>query len=416
VRADQPSVVVTGLGATTPLGGDVASTWESLLAGRSGARKLPADWTEVPLPVQIAAPAAVDPATVLDRVQARRLDRCEQLAIVAAREAWAHAGSPEVDPDRLAVVVSSGIGGVASTIAAYDTMNDKGWQRLSPYTVPMLMPNGAAGWIAIELGARAEVHTTVSACASGAEAIGYAIDMIRAGRADVVLAGGTEAAIIPLNVAAFAAMRALSTRNDEPERASRPFDKGRDGFLLGEGAGIVVVESAEHAARRGAPVHAIAAGFGYSSDAHHIAQPDPEGTGLVKAMQRALADSGVAAEQIVHVNAHATSTPAGDVVEGQAIARALGDAAGGVVVSATKSMTGHLLGGAGAVESVATILALRDHVAPPTINLDDPDDEAGIDIATEPRKLAPHTSAPMAALNNSFGFGGANVALAFTAV
>ena len=416
MRADQPSVVVTGLGATTPLGGDVASTWESLLAGRSGARKLPADWTEVPLPVQIAAPAAVDPATVLDRVQARRLDRCEQLAIVAAREAWAHAGSPEVDPDRLAVVVSSGIGGVASTIAAYDTMNDKGWQRLSPYTVPMLMPNGAAGLIAIELNARAEVHTTVSACASGAEAIGYAIDMIRAGRADVVLAGGTEAAIIPLNVAAFAAMRALSTRNDEPERASRPFDKGRDGFLLGEGAGIVVVESAEHAARRGASVHAIAAGFGYSSDAHHIAQPDPEGTGLVKAMQRALADSGVAAEQIVHVNAHATSTPAGDVVEGQAIARALGDAAGGVVVSATKSMTGHLLGGAGAVESVATILALRDHVAPPTINLDDPDDEAGIDIATEPRKLAPHTSAPMAALNNSFGFGGANVALAFTAV
>jgi 3-oxoacyl-[acyl-carrier-protein] synthase II len=416
VRADQPRVVVTGLGATTPLGGDVASTWESLVAGRSGARKLPADWAPVPLPVQIAAPAAVDPATVLDRVQARRLDRCEQLAIVAAREAWAHAGSPEVDPDRLAVVVSSGIGGVASTIAAYDTMNDKGWQRLSPYTVPMLMPNGAAGWIAIELNARAEVHTTVSACASGAEAIGYAIDMIRAGRADVVLAGGTEAAIIPLNVAAFAAMRALSTRNDEPERASRPFDKGRDGFLLGEGAGMVVVESAEHAARRGAPVHAIAAGFGYSSDAHHIAQPDPDGIGLVKAMQRALADSGVAAEQIVHVNAHATSTPAGDVVEGQAIARALGDGAGGVVVSATKSMTGHLLGGAGAVESVATILALREHVAPPTINLDDPDDEAGIDIATEPRKLAPHTSAPMAALNNSFGFGGANVALVFTAV
>ena len=415
MRADQPSVVVTGLGATTPLGGDVASTWESLLAGRSGARKLPADWTDVPLPVQIAAPAAVNPATVLDRVQARRLDRCEQLAIVAAREAWADAGSPEVDQDRLAVVVSSGIGGVASTIAAYDTMNAKGWQRLSPYTVPMLMPNGSAGWIAIELGARAEVHTTVSACASGAEAIGYAIDMIRAGRADVVLAGGTEAAIIPLNVAAFAAMRALSTRNDEPERASRPFDRGRDGFLLGEGAGIVVLESAEHAARRGATVHAIAAGVGYSSDAHHIAQPEPAGTGLVKAIQRALADSGLPAGQFVHVNAHATSTPAGDVVEGQAIARALGDAAGGVVVSATKSMTGHLLGGAGAVESVATILALREQVAPPTINLDDPDDEAGIDIATEPRKLTPHTSAPMAALNNSFGFGGANVALTFTA-
>jgi 3-oxoacyl-[acyl-carrier-protein] synthase II len=414
VRADQPRVVVTGLGATTPLGGDVASTWESMLAGRSGAVRLPDGWSDVPLPVQIAATAAVDPATVLDRVQARRLDRCEQFAIVAAREAWADAGSPDVDGDRLAVVVASGIGGVASILSAYDTLHEKGWQRLSPFTVPMLMPNGSAGWIAIELGARAEVHTPVSACASGAEAIGYAIDMIRAGRADVVVAGGTEAAIMPLNIAAFAAMRALSTRNDEPERASRPFDKGRDGFLLGEGAGVLVLESAEHAARRGATALAVAAGVGYSSDAHHIAQPDPEGIGLVKAMQRTLADSGLDAEQFVHVNAHATSTPAGDAVEGQAIARAFGSAAPGIVVSATKSMTGHLLGGAGAVESVATIMALREHVAPPTINLDDPEDDTGVDIATEPRKLAPHTSAPMAALNNSFGFGGANVALAFS--
>jgi 3-oxoacyl-[acyl-carrier-protein] synthase II len=413
VRADQPRVVVTGLGATTPLGGNVADTWESLLAGRSGARKLPADWSPVPLPVQIAAPAAVDPATALERVQARRLDRCEQLALVAAREAWADAGAPEVDPFRLGVVVSSGIGGVASTIAAYDTMNDKGWQRLSPFTVPMLMPNGSAGWLSLELNARAGVHTTVSACASGAEAIGYAVDMIRSGRADVVLAGGTEAAIIPLNIAAFAAMRALSTRNDEPEQASRPFDKGRDGFLLGEGAGIVVLESAEHAAKRGATVHAVAAGAGYSADAHHIAQPEPEGTGILHAIQNCIADAQLDPEQLVHVNAHATSTPAGDVVEGQTIARALGAAASGVVVSATKSMTGHLLGGAGAVEAVATILALREHVAPPTINLDDPED-AGVDIATEPRKLTPHTSAPMAALNNSFGFGGANVTLAFT--
>jgi len=413
VRADQPRVVVTGLGATTPLGGNVTDTWESLLAGRSGARKLPADWSPVPLPVQIAAPAAIDPATALDRVQARRLDRCEQLALVAAREAWASAGAPEVDPFRLGVVVSSGIGGVASTIAAYDTMNDKGWQRLSPFTVPMLMPNGSAGWLSLELNARAGVHTTVSACASGAEAIGYAIEMIRSGRADVVLAGGTEAAIIPLNVAAFAAMRALSTRNDEPERASRPFDRGRDGFLLGEGAGMVVLESAEHAASRGATVHAVAAGAGYSADAHHIAQPDPDGTGILRAIQHSIADAQLDPEQIVHVNAHATSTPAGDVVEGQTNARALGAAASGVVVSATKSMTGHLLGGAGAVEAVATILALREHVAPPTINLDDPED-AGVDIATEPRKLTPHTSAPMAALNNSFGFGGANVTLAFT--
>ena len=414
MRADQPRVVVTGLGVTTPLGGDVASTWDGMLAGQSGTRSLTGDGY-ASLPTRIAATAAVDPATVLDRVQARRLDRCEQFALVAAREAWADAGAPEVPPERLGVVVSSGIGGISTTLAAYDTLRERGWQRLSPFTVPMLMPNGSAGWIGIELGARAGVHTTVSACASGAEAIGYAIQMIRTGRADVVLAGGTEVAIIPLNIAAFAAMRALSTRNDEPELASRPFDKGRDGFVLGEGAGMVVLESAEHAQRRGARLHAMAAGAGYSSDAHHIAQPEPSGTGIVTAIQAVLADAGLDPDQVVHVNAHATSTPAGDAVEGQAIATALGPAADGVVVSATKSMTGHLLGGAGAVEAVATILALRERIAPPTINLDDPDDEARVDIATKPRELAPHGRAPMAALNNSFGFGGHNVTLAFTA-
>ena len=411
---DSAHVVVTGLGAISPVGADVASTWESLLAGRSGVVKLTDDWA-AELPARIAAWAAADPATLLDRVQARRLDRCEQFALVAAREAWADAGAPQVDPDRLGVVVSSGIGGVASTLSAYDTLREKGWQRLSPYTVPMLMPNGSAGWIGIELGARAGVHTTVSACASGAEAIGYGMEMIRSGRADVVLAGGTEAAILQLNVAAFAAMRALSTRNDEPERASRPFDKGRDGFVLGEGAGMVVLESAEHAARRDATVYAVAAGVGYSADAHHIAQPDPAGTGLKLAIGRVLGDAGLSTEQIVHVNAHATSTPAGDVVEAQAVAAVLGAAAGGVVVSATKSMTGHLRGGAGALESIAAILALRDRVAPPTINLEDPDDDAGLRIAPEPVELRSRNSAPMAVLNNSFGFGGHNVVLAFTA-
>jgi 3-oxoacyl-[acyl-carrier-protein] synthase II len=414
VSTDRTNVVITGLGAITPVGADVAATWDSLLAGRSGVTKLTEDWAGA-LPTRIAAWAAADPATLIDRVQARRLDRCEQFALVAAREAWANAGTPEVDSERLGVVVSSGIGGVASTLAAYDTLRERGWQRLSPFTVPMLMPNGSAGWIGIELGARAGVHTTVSACASGAEAIGYGMEMIRSGRADVVLAGGTEAAIIPLNIAAFAAMRALSTRNDEPERASRPFDKGRDGFVLGEGAGMVVLESAEHAARRGATVHAVAAGVGYSADAHHIAQPEPDGSGVVLAIRRVLADAGLNADQVTHVNAHATSTPAGDVVECQAIATALGPAAAGVVVSATKSMTGHLLGGAGAVESVAAILALRERVAPPTINLEDPDDSAGIHIATEPTKLHSRGTAPMAVLNNSFGFGGHNVALAFTA-
>jgi len=410
---ERTRVVVTGLGAITPVGADVPSTWESLLAGRSGVSQLTDEWA-AELPARIAAWSAVDPATLIDRVQSRRLDRCEQFALVAAREAWAHAGSPEVNPERLGVVVSSGIGGVASTLSAYDTLKEKGWQRLSPYTVPMLMPNGAAGWIAIELGARAGVHTTVSACASGAEAIGYALDMIRSGRADVVLAGGTEAAIMQLNIAAFAAMRALSTRNDEPQRASRPFDKGRDGFVLGEGAGMVVLESEQHAAKRGATVHAVAAGVGYSSDAHHIAQPDPAGTGLKLVIGRVLADAQLDPQQVVHVNAHATSTPAGDVVEAQAIAAALGESSSGVVVSATKSMTGHLLGGAGAVESVAAILALRERVAPPTINLEDPDDDAGLQISAQPRELTPRGAGPMAVLNNSFGFGGANVALAFT--
>jgi 3-oxoacyl-[acyl-carrier-protein] synthase II len=414
VGTERTTVVVTGLGAITPLGADVASTWDSMLAGRSGVTKITADWA-AELPARIAAWAAADPATLIDRVQARRMDRCEQFALVAGREAWADAGAPDVDPERFGVVVSSGIGGVASTLTAYDTLKEKGWQRLSPFTVPMLMPNGSAGWLSIEFGARAGVHTTVSACASGAEAIGYAMEMIRSGRADIVLAGGTEAAIIQLNIAAFAAMRALSTRNEEPERASRPFDKGRDGFVLGEGAGMVVLESAEHAQRRGARVHAIAAGVGYSADAHHIAQPEPSGTGIMLAIRRVLADAGVAPDQVAHVNAHATSTPAGDVVECQAVAEALGPAAAGVVISATKSMTGHLLGGAGAVESVASILALRERIAPPTINLEDPDDDAGTQIATEATKLLARGSAPMAVLNNSFGFGGHNVALAFTA-
>ncbi len=407
-------VVVTGVGAITPVGADAPATWQSMLAGRSGVRSIAQDWAER-MPCQIAAPAAAEPATLIDRVQARKLDRCEMFALIAAREAWADAGRPDVDPELLGVVVASGIGGISSTLAAYDTLRERGWQRLSPFTVPMLMPNGSAGWISIEFGARAGVHTPVSACASGAEAISYGIDMIKSGRAEVVIAGGTEAAIIELNIAAFAAMRALSLRNDEPERASRPFDRGRDGFVLGEGAGVVVLESESHAESRGARVYAVAAGSGYSCDAHHIAQPDPEGSGARLAIKRALANSGVDPEQIAHVNAHATSTPAGDVLEAQAIAAALGEAADGVIVSSTKSMTGHLLGGAGAVESVAAIFALRDRMAPPTINLDDPEDDLGVEIAVKPTELHQRGTKPMAVLNNSFGFGGSNVAVVFTA-
>jgi 3-oxoacyl-[acyl-carrier-protein] synthase II len=408
-----PSVVVTGLGATTPLGGDVASTWSAMLAGTSGVRRLTEEWVDS-LPVKIAAPAAVDPTDVVGRVQARRMDRCETLGLVAAREAWADAGSPTVDPWRLGVAVTSGIGGIGSTLTAYDTLRDKGWNRISPYTVPMLMPNGAAGWISIEFGARAGAHAPVSACASGAEAIGYGIDMIRTGRADVVVAGGSEAAIMALNIGAFAVMRAMSTRNDEPERASRPFDKGRDGFVLGEGAGILILESEEHAKARGARIYAVAAGAGYTSDGYHISHGSPDGAGVERAIRYCIANAGLSTHQIVHVNAHATSTPEGDPLEAQAIANALGPDSR-VIVTSTKSMTGHLLGGSGAVESVASILALRDRTAPPTVNLDDPDDDVTIDIATKARPLTPPADgSPMAVLNDSFGFGGHNVALAFT--
>ena len=410
---DRVSVVVTGLGATTPLGGDVVSTWSAMLAGTSGVRRITEPWVDN-LPVKIAAPAVADPVQVIGRPQARKMDRCEQFALVAAREAWADAGAPEVDPYRLGVAVTSGIGGIGSTLTAYDALNERGWNRISPFTVPMLMPNGAAGWISIEFRARAGAHALVSACASGAESIGYGIDMIRFGRADVVIAGGSEAAIMALNVGSFAAMRAMSTRNDEPERASRPFDKGRDGFVLGEGAGIVILESEAHAKARGARIYAVAAGAGYSADAYHISHGLPDGSGVRFAIHAALKDGNVTPSQVVHVNAHATGTPEGDPLEARAIADAFGEDANEIVVSATKSMTGHLLGGAGAIESVAAVMALVDRVAPPTINLEDLDEAVTLEVATKARPLTPRGDAPMAVLNNAFGFGGHNVTLAFT--
>ncbi|WP_082801350.1 beta-ketoacyl-ACP synthase II [Herbidospora cretacea] len=401
-------VVVTGLGMTTPLGGDVASSWSALLDGRSGIRTLTDEWVDT-VPVKFAGLAAVDPGEVLPRPEARRLDRYEQFALIAARQAWQDAGAPEIEPTRLGVVVGSGIGGINTILNAYDTYRDKGWNRLSPYTVPMLMPNGAAGWISIDLGARAGTHATVSACATGAESIGYAIEMIRSGRADVVVAGGSEAAIHPLNIASFAAMRAMSTRNDEPHRASRPFDKGRDGFVLGEGAGIVVLESEEHAKARGAKIYAVAAGVGITSDGHHISAPEPTGIGGKTAMLTAVADAGLSAADIRHVNAHATSTPVGDEIEARAIREAL---PGAPLVTSTKSMTGHLLGGAGGIESIFTILALSERLVPATANLDDPADGLDVDLVVgEPRKLP---DGQLAAINNSFGFGGHNVAVAFT--
>ena len=411
----QARVVVTGLGATTPVGGDVASTWDSFLAGRSGVRPLTEDWAEQ-LPARIAGRVAVEPSEVLPRVEARRLDRSAQFAMIAAREAWADAGlaDADVDGDRLGVVCATGIGGLTTLLSNYDQLLASGPRRVSPLAVPMLMANSSAAQISLDLGARAGVHTPVSACASGAEALGYGMEMIRSGRADIVIAGGTEAAIHPLPLAAFANMMALSKRNDEPERASRPYDKGRDGFVLGEGAGIVVLESAERAEARGARVYAELAGTGLSADSHHIAQPEPQGQGAIAAMRRALADGGLEPADVSHVNAHATSTPVGDIAEALAIRTTFGDAAAGLAVTSTKSMVGHLLGGAGAVESIAVILALHHRTAPPTINVDDLDDEIGLDVIRgEPRPLG---DGPLAALNNSFGFGGHNVALAFRSV
>ncbi|WP_200213990.1 beta-ketoacyl-ACP synthase II [Micromonospora coerulea] len=403
----RPDVVVTGLGATTPLGGDVASTWDAMLAGRSGVSALTQEWAGQ-LPVRIAAQLAVDPSEVLERVKLRRLDRSEAIALIAAQQAWVDAGlADSVDPERLAVSVGSGIGGATTLLAQDDILEASGPRRVSPHTVPMLMPNGPAAWVGLELGAKAGVHSVASACATGAEAIALGLDIIRAGRADVVVAGGTEAVIHPLPIAGFASMRAMSTRNDEPERASRPWDKGRDGFVLGEGAGVVVLERADHAAARGARVYARLAGAGITSDAYDIVQPHAEGEGAIRAIAKAIADADVAKTDITHVNAHATSTPVGDMLEIGALHKALGDHP---VLSATKSMTGHLLGAAGALESIAAILAIRDSVVPPTINLDDPDEGLTMDVAAH---KARHLEIP-AALNNAFGFGGHNVALVFT--
>ncbi|WP_239094892.1 beta-ketoacyl-[acyl-carrier-protein] synthase family protein [Planotetraspora silvatica] len=395
---------VTGLGATTPLGGDVASTWGGMLDGRSGIALVDEDWAE-DLPVRIAGRMRVDPAEVLGRVPARRLDRCQQAALVAAREAWADAGAPEVEPERLAVVIGTGVGGVLTTLAQDDLLEESGPRKVSPYTVPMLMPNGPAAVVSIEFGARGGAHTPVSACASGAEAIAMGLDLIRLGRADVVIAGGAEACVHPLTLAGFAQARALSRRNDAPQEASRPFDTGRDGFVLGEGAALVVLEREEFAAARGARVHATLAGAGTTSDAHHITAADV--AGQVRAMRLALDSAGLDTLDVGHVNAHATSTPTGDLTETRSIAEALGTHP---AVTATKSMTGHMCGAAGAMGAVAAILAIRDGVIPAIRNLDDLDPEVGLDVVTG----RPRQGRWTAAVANSFGFGGHNASLAFT--
>ncbi|MGM0929098.1 MAG: beta-ketoacyl-ACP synthase II [Actinomycetota bacterium] len=404
-------VVITGLGATTPIGGDVPTMWRNALKGVSGAHTLEDDWVaKYELPVTFAAKASNRPDEVLTRVEAKRMDPSTQFAVVASREAWKDSGIEEVDHDRLAVAFATGIGGVWTLLDAWDTLRDRGPRRVLPMTVPMLMPNGPAAAVSMDLGARAGAHTPVSACASGTEAMSMGIELIRAGKADVVMTGGAEAAIHPMPIAAFSAMQALSKRNDDPERASRPYDLDRDGFVMGEGAGALVLEAEEHALARGARIYAELAGSGVTADAYHITAPDPEGLGATRALKAALFDARAQATDVVHVNAHATSTPVGDKPEYTALKAALGDHVSNVSVSATKSQTGHLLGASGAVESVMTVMAVYERRAPVTINLENQDPEIPLDVVTSARDLP---QGDIIALNNSFGFGGHNAVVVF---
>ena len=404
-------IVVTGLGATTPLGGDVRSTWEALLAGQSGISRLEQPWVELyQLPVTFAGQAKVKAKDVLSVPETKRLDPSSQFALIAGREAWVDAGSPEVQPERLAVEFATGIGGVWTLLDAYDTLKEHGPRRVLPMTVPMLMPNGPAAAIGMDIAARGGVRTSVSACASSTEAIANAIIRLQSGEIDVVVAGGAEAAIHPMPIAAFASMHALSRNNDNPTEASRPYDVARDGFVMGEGAGALVLETEEHAKKRGAKIYAELVGGAVTSDAHHITAPDPEGAGAARAVIAALKQAGASLEEVVHINAHATSTPVGDIAEYVALKRVFGDHLKNICFSATKSSTGHLLGGAGAIEAIFTVLALHERTAPPTINLVNQDPEIPLDVVTSPRKLQ---DGPLLAISNSFGFGGHNAVIAF---
>jgi len=404
-------VVVTGIGATTPLGGDAKTSWNALLAGESGISSLEQDWvSKYELPVTFAGQAKVKAADVLSPQEVKRLDPSSQFALVAAREAWADAGAPEVAPERLAVEFATGIGGVWTLLDAYDALKEKGPRRVLPMTIPMLMPNGPAAAVGMEISARGGVRTAVSACASSTEAVANAIARLQSGELDVVVAGGCEAGIHPLPLAAFAAMHALSRRNDDPAGASRPYDKDRDGFVMGEGAGVLVLETEAHAKARGAKIYAELAGGAVTSDAHHITAPDPEGTGAARAVIAALKQANAKPEDVAHINAHATSTPVGDIAEYKALLRVFGDHLASIPISATKSSTGHLLGGAGAIEAIFTVLAIHERLAPPTINLENQDEEIPLDVVTSPRKLS---DGPILAISTSFGFGGHNAVIAF---
>jgi 3-oxoacyl-[acyl-carrier-protein] synthase II len=407
-------IVVTGLGTTSPLGGNVADTWKALLAGESGIRNIEADWVEkYQLPIGFAGQLRVPASEVLERIETKRLDPGSQYAVIAAREAWADAGAPDVAPERLGVDWATGIGGIWTLVDAWDALRDRGPRRVLPMTVPMLMPNAPAAAVSMAIPSRAYARTVVSACASGTESIINGYEHLQLGLADMVIAGGTEAAVHPLPLASFAAMQALSKRTDSPETASRPYNVDRDGFVLGEGAGAVVLETEEHALARGAHIYAELAGGAVTSDSYHITAPDPEGSAAARAMLAAIEQAGGSIADVAHINAHATSTPVGDIAEYKALLHVFGDLLPNIPVSATKASTGHLLGGTGALEAIFTILALRDRTAPPTINLTDQDPAIPLDVVTSPRALG---DGPLLAISNSFGFGGHNAVLAFRSV
>ena len=402
------TIVVTGIGATSCLGGNVRDTWEALLRRESGIRLLTEEWVATyELPVKFAGRVKVPASEVLERIEVKRLDPSAQLAVIAAREAWADAGAPTDPKERVLVDFATGIGGLNTLLDAWDVLKEKGPRRVLPMTIPMLMPNAAAAGISMDLQTRGGARTCVSACASGTESIANAVDHLRAGIADVVICGGTESVIHPLPIAAFAAMHALSTRNDDPAGASRPYDRDRDGFVLGEGAAVLILETKEHAEARGAKIYAEIAGGSVSSDAHHITAPDPEGNGAARAVLDALTDAGVTPDDVNYINAHATSTPVGDIAEYTALHKVFGDRIKEIPVSATKSATGHLLGGTGALEAIFTVLSVHEKIAAPTLNLDNQDEAIPLDVVVKPRALPDS----IVAISNSFGFGGHNAVI-----
>ncbi|GAA2589479.1 beta-ketoacyl-[acyl-carrier-protein] synthase family protein [Microbacterium binotii] len=407
-------IVVTGIGASSPLGGTAPESWSALLNGESGTHTLEHDWVEqYSLPVTFAAEAKVRPEEVLERPIAKRLDPSSQFALIAAKEAWADAGAPDVAPERLGVDFATGIGGVWTLLDAWDALREKGPRRVMPMTVPMLMPNAAAGNLSLHFGARAFARTVASACASSTESIVNAIEHLRDGLADVVIAGGTESAIHPITIASFASMQALSKRNDDPATASRPTSIDRDGFVMGEGAAALILETEEHARARGAKIYAYVAGGGVTADSYHITANDPEGAGAARAVELALAMADASVDDVTHINAHATSTPVGDPNEYTALKAVFGDRIDDIPVSATKASTGHLLGGTGALEAIFTILAISERQAPPTINITEQDPAVPFRVSGSAQPLG---SGDQLAISNSFGFGGHNAVVAFSNV